>query len=105
MVIYVLKGPNDTRSSSKCHGNIPFYTSTRHRNTSKYQVNTTSMKWREVTSLNDVSYCNDVKVVNKIVVAKMLFFLQTSLKFAVAAFLEVRKIPIEVRENLQTSCR
>ena len=32
------------------------------------------MKWREVTSLYDVNYRNDVKVVNKIVVAKMLFF-------------------------------
>ena len=32
---------NDTKSSLKCHGNILFYTSTRHRNTSKYRVNAT----------------------------------------------------------------
>ena len=62
------------------------------------------MKRREVTSLNDVSYRSDVKVLNKVVEAKRLF-LQTSLKFTVAAFLEVRKIPIKVRENLQTSCQ
>ena len=61
------------------------------------------MKMREVTSLNDVSYRSDVKVLNKLVVAKRLFFLQRSLKFAVATFLEVRKISIKVRENLQTS--
>ena len=69
---------NDTKSSLKCHGNILFYTLTRHRNTSKYRVNTTSMKRREVTSLNDVSYRSDVKVSNKAVVAKTLLFLQTS---------------------------
>ena len=64
------------------------------------------MKRREVTSLNDVSYRSDVKVLNKVfVVKKVIFFLQTSLKFAVATFLEVRKIPIKVRENLQTSCQ
>ena len=33
-----------------------------------------SMKRREVTSLNDVSYRNDVEVLEKAVVAKMLFF-------------------------------
>ena len=71
----------------------------------KYRVNTTQMKRREVTSLNDVRYHSDVKVLNKVVVAKRLFFSQTSLKFAVAAFLEVRKIPIKVRENLKTSCQ
>ena len=69
---------NDTKSSLKCHGNILFYTLTRHRNTSKYRVNTTSMKRREVTSLNDVSYRSDIKVSNKVVVAKTLLFLQTS---------------------------
>ena len=37
--------------------------------------------------------------------SKKVIFLQTSLKFAVAAFLEVRKIPIKIRENLQTSCQ
>ena len=63
------------------------------------------MKRREVTSLNDVSYRSEVKVLNKVVVAKRLIFLQTSIKFAVATFLEVRKIPIKVRENLQTSCQ
>ena len=69
------KARNDTKSSFKCHGNvILFYTSTRHRNISKYRVNTTSMKWREVTSLNDVSYGSDVQVLNKVVVAKRLFF-------------------------------
>ena len=68
------KARNDTKSSLKCHGNILFYTSTRHRNRSKYRVNTTSMKRREVTSLNDVSYHSDVKVLNKVVVAKRLFF-------------------------------
>ena len=67
------KARNDTKSSLKCHGNILFNTSTRHRNRSKYRVNTTPMKRREVTSLNDVSYHSDVKVLNK-VVAKRLFF-------------------------------
>ena len=65
---------NDTKSSLKCHGNILFYTSTRHRNTSKYRISTMSMKRHEVTSLNDVSYRNDVNVFNKVVVAKTLFF-------------------------------
>ena len=32
------------------------------------------MKRREVTSLNDVSYRSDVKGLNKVVVAKSLFF-------------------------------
>ena len=40
----------------------------------KNRVNTTSMKRREMTSLNDVSYHSDVKVLNKVVVANRLFF-------------------------------
>ena len=68
------KAQNDTKGSLKSQGNILFYTSTRHRNTSKYRVNRTSMKRREVTSLNDVSYHSDVKVLYKVVVAKGLFF-------------------------------
>ena len=68
------KARNDTKGSLKSQGNILIYTSTRHRNTSKYRVNTTSMKRREVTSLNDVSYHSDVKVLNKVVVANRLFF-------------------------------
>ena len=45
--IYAKKARNDTKSGLKCHGIILFYTSKRHRNTSKYRVNTTSMKRRE----------------------------------------------------------
>ena len=97
------KARNDTKSSLKCHGNILFYTSTRHRNTTRCRVSTTSMKRREVTSINDVSYRSER--FERSCCSKKVIFLQTCLKFAVATFLEVRKIPIKVRENLQTSCQ